>query len=86
MEGERLAVMLPVGHEMRLLLSAFDKATFDAVVESFRLNTPIISRQRWLDLLTIGDDGGVRLLLNLSILFATISDFILMYTIKKTFT
>jgi hypothetical protein len=44
-------------------------------VESFLLSTPIMSRQRWLDLFTIGDDGGVRLLLNLSILFAaTTSD------------
>lgn len=47
----------------------------DCDVESFLLSTPIMSRQRWLDRFTIGDDGGVRLLLNLSILFAaTISD------------
>jgi hypothetical protein len=58
-----------------LLFSALANATFEADVESFRLNTPIMSRHRWLDLFTIGDDGGVRLLLNLSILFATISDF-----------
>jgi hypothetical protein len=44
-DGERLA-MLPVGHDMRLLFSALANATFEADVESFRLNTPIMSRHR----------------------------------------
>lgn len=74
MDGERLP---PVGQEMRLLFKAFDSATLDdAAVESFLLSTPIISRHKWLDRLTDGEGGGVRLLLNLSILYATISDFI----------
>jgi hypothetical protein len=74
-DGERLPLP-PVGQETRLLFNAFDSATLDAVAdESFRLSTPIMSRHKWLDRLTDGDGGGVRLLLNLSILFATISDF-----------
>lgn len=64
----------PVGQETRLLFSAFARAAFEAVaVESFRLNTPIISRHKWLDRFTDGEGGGVRLLLNLSIFVATIS-------------
>jgi len=61
---------------MRLLFNAFARATLlvDAdVVESLRLSTPIMSRHKWLDRFTDGDGGGVRLLLNLSILYATIS-------------
>lgn len=73
MDGDRLPLP-PVGQEMRLLFNAFASATLDdAAVESFRLSTPIISRHKWLDRFTDGEGGGVRLLLNLSILYATIS-------------
>lgn len=83
MDGERCADDVdvpPVGQDMRLLLIVLASATLEAVaVESFLLNTPIMSRHRWLDRRTLGDDGGVRLLLNLSILFATISDFQILF-------
>ena len=83
MDGERLPLP-PVGQETRLLFSAFANATLEeAAVESFLLNTPIMSRHKWLDRFTDGEGGGVRLLLNLSILLATISAFSVQCFIRK---
>lgn len=83
MFGERLALP-PVGQEMRLLFNAFDRATLEAAaVESFLLSTPIMSRHKWLERFTDGEGGGVRLLLNLSILSATISAFVEQCFVRK---